>query len=123
MRREDVASGLSPARLSALSVLVFGGPRTVGALADAEQVRSPTMSRLISEMEAEGLVERVPAAEGEDRRMVTVRPTAKGRRVLQAGRRRRVRTLAAQLQTLQPDEVALLDRAAELMERVASAVR
>ena len=50
VRRRDAETGLSPARLSALSVLVFGGPRTVGDLAADEQVRSPTMSRLVAEM-------------------------------------------------------------------------
>src|SRR5207253_1577300 len=67
VRREDTASGLTPARLSALSVLVFGGPRTVGELAAAEQVRSPTMSRLVAGMESDGLVERRPSTD--DRRV------------------------------------------------------
>lgn len=117
VRREDVATGLSPARLSALSVLVFGGARTVGELAAAEQVRSPTMSRLVAEMEADGFVERRPSAD--DGRAVVVSATAKGRRVLLAGRRRRVETLAARLRTLDAEEVAVLDRAAVLMERLA----
>ena len=116
VRREDVATGLSPARLSALSVLVFGGARTVGELAAAEQVRSPTMSRLVAEMEAEGLVERRPAAA--DRRVVMVTATGKGRRVLQDGRRRRVSTLAARLSALDGSDVALLDRAAALVEHM-----
>lgn len=117
VRREDVATGLSPARLSALSVLVFGGPRTVGELAAAEQVRSPTMSGLVAELERDGLVERRRAAH--DGRAVVVNATARGRRVLQAGRRRRVASLAERLAGLDQDELAVLQRASRVMEAVA----
>lgn len=117
MRREDTATGLSPARLSALSVLVFGGPRTVGELAAAEQVRSPTMSRLVSEMEAEGLVERSPSPD--DGRAVVVTATDAGRRTMQEGRGRRVAVLAERLRGLPPADVELLDRASMLMEQLA----
>jgi DNA-binding MarR family transcriptional regulator len=117
VRREDVATGLTPARLSALSVLVFGGPRTIGELAAAEQVRSPTMSRLVAEMEANGLVRRRPSAE--DRRAVVITATAKGRRLLHDGRARRVATLAARLEKLDQPSLAVLQRAAGLMEQVA----
>src|SRR5580700_2207868 len=57
VRREDVAANLSAPQLSALSVLVFGGPQTMGALAMAEQVRPPTMSRLVDDLENLGLAE------------------------------------------------------------------
>ena len=66
VRTVDVDSGLSAARLSALSVLVFGGPRTSGELAEAEGVRSPTITALVNGLEAEGLVRRVGAG-GKDR--------------------------------------------------------
>src|SRR5918993_886010 len=56
LRGQDAASGLTAPRLSALSVLVFGGPRTVSALAAAEQVRVPTMTRLVQGLKREGLV-------------------------------------------------------------------
>ncbi len=117
VRREDVATGLSPARLSALSVLVFGGPRTMGELASAEQVRSPTMSRLVAEMEADGLVRRRPSAK--DRRAVVITPTARGRRLLHEGRARRVATLAARVERLDRRSLAVLQRAADLMEQIA----
>ncbi|HEX6596803.1 MAG TPA: MarR family transcriptional regulator [Acidimicrobiales bacterium] len=116
VRREDAATGLSAARLSALSVLVFGGDRTVGQLAAAEQVRSPTMSGLVAEMEREGLVERRPSAA--DGRSVVVSATQEGRRVLHEGRRRRVAALAERLAGLDHDEVALLGEAAALLERI-----
>jgi DNA-binding MarR family transcriptional regulator len=118
VRREDTATGLSPARLSALSVLVFAGPRTVGELAAAEQVRSPTMSGLVAELERDGLVERERSPE--DGRAVVVRATGRGRRMLHSGRRRRVAALAERLAGLAPDDRAALARAAALMEEIAA---
>ena len=115
VRREDEASGLSAARLSALSVVVFAGPLSVGELARAEQVRSPTMSRVVADLETLGLVRRMPSAT--DGRAVAVTATAKGRRVLQAGRRRRVASLAARLEGLPKGDLAVLDRAVAVLEQ------
>ena len=116
LRREDERSGLSAPRLSALSVIVFGGPLTLGELAAAEQVRPPTMTRLVTALEDEGLVERVPDAA--DRRVVRVRATASGRRLLMAGRARRVAELARRLGPLGGEEREVLARAATLIERL-----
>jgi len=116
VRREDEATGLTGARLSALSVVVFAGPLTVGQLAAAEQVRSPTASKLVSELEALGLVARETSAT--DRRVTDVRATARGRWMLQAGRRRRVANLSRRLATLAPDDLAILDRAVEVLDEV-----
>jgi DNA-binding MarR family transcriptional regulator len=118
VRREDEATGLTGARLSALSVVVFGGPLAVGQLAAAEQVRSPTASKLVSELEALGLVTR--ASSPSDGRVTEVRATARGRWMLQAGRRRRVAHLAARLADLSPEDLAVLDRAADILEAVLS---
>src|SRR5438105_10926547 len=93
--REDPASGLSAAQLSALSVLVFGGPRTLGELAAAEQVRPPTMTRIVQALEADGLVRR--ECDAGDGRIHRLTATARGRRVMQRGRERRVAQLAALL--------------------------
>jgi DNA-binding MarR family transcriptional regulator len=115
VRREDPATGVPPAQLSALSVLVFGGPRTLGELAAAEQVRPPTMTRVVQALEARGLVRREhDAADG---RVHRLQATTLGRRVTQQGRRRRVASLAALLARLSPDEVARVREAAELVER------
>ena len=118
VRREDAATGLTGARLSALSVVVFGEPLTVGQLAAAEQVRSPTASKLVSELEALGLVTR--SSSPSDGRVTEVRPTARGRWMLQSGRRRRVAHLAGRLADLGAEDLAVLDRAAEILEAVLS---
>ncbi len=114
LRREDRALGVGPAKLSALSVLVFGGPRSIGALARAEQVRLPTMSRLVSALERDGLATRTP--DPADGRASRVHPTARGRSVLRQGRARRVTTLARRLAPLPLADRALLARAADLIE-------
>ncbi len=114
VRREDPATGLSAARLSALSVLVFGSARTIGELAAAEQVRAPTMTRIVHALEEEGLVER--EADPADGRRVLLRSTAKGKRVLSRGRERRVERLAGLLARLPAEDVATIHAAAELVE-------
>jgi DNA-binding MarR family transcriptional regulator len=113
--REDPASGLSAARLSALSVLVFGGPRTLGELAAAEQVRPPTMTSIVRGLEQAGLVRR--EADPNDGRVARVQATPKGERVLQQARGRRVGNLAERLAALSSAEVARVREAAELVER------
>jgi DNA-binding MarR family transcriptional regulator len=115
VRREDPATGVPPAQLSALSVLVFGGARTLGELAAAEQVRPPTMTRIVQGLEAEGLVRR--ERDARDGRVHRLHATARGRRVVQRGRERRVANLAALFGRLAPDDVARVREAAELVER------
>ena len=117
LRVEDRASGLSGPRLSALSVVVFAGPVTMSALALAEQVQPPTITKLVREMEQEGLVERV--RDRNDRRVLMVRATARGRQLLEEGRRRRVVRLAAALEALPRRDRKLVARAAELIDRLA----
>src|ERR1051326_7245152 len=104
VRREDPATGLSAARLSALSVLVFGGPRTLGELAAAEQVRPASITRIAQSLVEDGYARREP--DESDGRVARLSATPKGRRVMQQGRERRVDNLARLLGRLAPDEVA-----------------
>src|SRR5437016_2141235 len=115
VRREDPASGLSAARLSALSVLVFGGPRTLGELAAAEQVRPATMTRIAQSLVEDGHARR--EADPCDGRVVRLSATAKGRRVMQRGRERRVANLARLLGCLSAEEIARVHEAAALVEQ------
>jgi DNA-binding MarR family transcriptional regulator len=114
VRREDPATGVPAARLSALSVLVFGGPRTLGELAAAEQVRPPTMTRIVQALERDGLVRR--DHDPNDGRVARIRATAKGRRVMLRGRERRIANLAELLGRLSQQEIAQVRKAAELVE-------
>jgi len=116
LRRTDARLGVGPAQLSALSVLVFGGARSIGALAKAEQVRVPTMSRLVASLERDGLA--VRAADPRDGRASIVRATLRGRRVLLRGRALRTAELARRLTALAPADRAALDQAAALIERL-----
>ncbi len=116
LRRQDEAMGLTGPRASALSVLVFGGPVTQGALAQAEQVSAPTVTRLIAGMERDGLVRR--EKDPKDGRRVWLHATAKGARLLHAGRRRRVAALEADMATLAPAERDTLAAATAILERV-----
>jgi DNA-binding MarR family transcriptional regulator len=118
LRREDVKAGLTGPRLSALSVIVFGGPITLGELATAEQVKPPTMTRLVRALETEGLVRR--EADPNDGRVVRLRATTKGQHVLAAGRARRVHKLSEPLLALDAGERETLHAAAEILTRVIS---
>ena len=106
--------GLSPARASVLSVLVFGGARSLRELAEAEQVSAPTMSRMVAAMERSGLVRR--RRDPADARVVRIEATARGRRILRAGRERRVERLAEMLARVDDREQALLGRAVDVLE-------
>jgi DNA-binding MarR family transcriptional regulator len=112
-RRTDPATGVSAAQLSALSVLM-SGPKTLSDLAAAEQVRAPTMSRLVSEMERAGVARKVrdPA----DARVVRVHASAKGLRALARGRAMRVEAVRQLIARRDPDDRAALARAIAIIE-------
>jgi DNA-binding MarR family transcriptional regulator len=116
VRRADEATGISPGELSALSVVVFGGPVTLGELAAAEQVRPPSMTRVVKALEAEGLVTR--AIDAVDRRVARIRATAKGNRLIKRGRSARVALLAEWLLELSAKERMTLGDATQVLERV-----
>ncbi len=109
LRREDAGSGLNAPRLSALSVMVFAGEVTLGELAAAEQVRPPTMSRIVDALAELGLAEKRTNAN--DGRSTLIRATAKGKKLMRAGRERRVRALLRQLAELKTSERETLAKA------------
>ena len=116
LRVEDDALGISAPRLSALSVLVFGGPTRIGELARIEQVEPPTMTRLVDGLVRDGLAvrERDPL----DARAVRVRATPSGRRVLDQGRARRLRRLETALRDLSDVDLRRLGSAVDVLDRV-----
>jgi DNA-binding MarR family transcriptional regulator len=116
VRKQDVATGEGPARLSALSVLVFGGPKTLKELAAAEQVKPPTMSRIVAGLKRSHLV--TIAEDPADARRMRITATAKGTRLLQKGREMRIAYLASQLERLTPAELSQLGDAVEILNRM-----
>lgn len=116
VRKEDERTGVGPARLSALSVLVFAGPMRLTRLAGIEQVKPPTMTKVVAGLEAAGLVRRRPDAG--DARAARLEATARGVKLLEAGRRRRVERLTTAFEALTPEEIEVLARAAAIIDRV-----
>ena len=116
LRKQDAASGLSPARLSALSVIAFGGPLRISDLARAEQVRTPTVTPIVGALEEQGLI--VRETDAKDARAAVLRATPKGQKLMAEGRARRVATLAAQLRALPARDVAVLEKAAALLQKL-----
>jgi DNA-binding MarR family transcriptional regulator len=110
LRLEDKRSGIGPARLSALSVLVFGGPCSLKQLAVAEQVTAATMSRVVAGLVRKKLVKREAASA--DARQLLLTATAKGAEVMQQGRERRVRYLEKLLASRSKGEIEQIGRAA-----------
>ena len=115
VRAQDRSAGIGPAQLSALSVLVFGGPRSLKELAEAEQVRPPTMSRIVVGLERTRLVRRKAT---DDKRRMLLEATARGATILQEGRRRRVGMLVRALQELSDTELREAAAAAEFMRKL-----
>jgi DNA-binding MarR family transcriptional regulator len=116
VRKQDVATGEGPARLSALSVLVLGGPKTLGELAAAEQVKPPTMSRIVAGLARSRLIE--ITADPRDARRMRIRATAKGTRLLHKGRELRIAYLASHLEVLAPEDLAKLGEAVEILTKL-----
>jgi DNA-binding MarR family transcriptional regulator len=115
VRAQDRSAGIGPAQLSALSVLVFGGPRSLKELAGAEQVRPPTMSRIVVGLERARLVRRKAT---DDKRRMLLEATGRGVKILQEGRRRRVEMLVRVLREFSRDELDQAANAAEFMRKL-----
>jgi DNA-binding MarR family transcriptional regulator len=115
LRIRDRESGIGPAQLSALSVLVFGGARSLGELADAEQVRPPTMTRIVAGLEKSGLVRRHAT---EDGRRVRLEATARGTKIMWEGRKRRVESLSKALDALPAEQREQLRAAIPLLQQI-----
>lgn len=114
--RDDDADGVTGARLSALSVITYGGPQTLGELARRERVAAPTMTRIVDALVREGLVER--RASRNDRRAVRLTSTTLGRRLMERGRARRIQMLAAELNQLSDTDLKTLERAVDILTRL-----
>ena len=113
-RQEDRATGLTPERLSLLSVLVYAGAKTVSELAEIEMISLPAVTRTLNALQAGGLVRRVRSTT--DRRQVLVHATDRGRELMDQGRRRRVDRIVRELESLSEADLRLLERATRVLE-------
>jgi DNA-binding MarR family transcriptional regulator len=117
--RQEAGAGLSPSQTAALSSIDRHGPLTPSELADHERVQRPTVARLLGRLEEDGLV--VRAADPDDRRSSLITLSDEGRTLLNAVRTAKDAYLARRLQGLDDDELATLDRAAAILERMLDA--
>lgn len=120
-RRDDGAMGLPPGQASALSVLVFGGPKTLSELAAIEQVQPPTMTRMIDALEKARLIRREQDAA--DRRKFRIAATPAGVRLMHQGRERRVLILTQSLAGLDREQRAVVERALAILEQLPAGLR
>ena len=115
VRAQDTALGVPPGQLSALSVVVFGGKQSLSDLAQAEQVKPPTMSRTVDALVRGGLVKR--EVDKNARRSVVITATDKGEKIMHEGRSRREKRLLELLAGLTKDKIELLDQASDILSK------
>jgi DNA-binding MarR family transcriptional regulator len=121
LRREDAAEHVGPARLSALSVLVYGGPMTLAQLARIEQVRAPTMSRIVKGLRRQRLAS--TRADANDGRKLHIEASVRGRALLERARQRRLLRLEQLLASASRAERSSLLRAVDVLETLLSQQR
>lgn len=119
--RRQAGTGLSASLLSALTTVERKGPMTIGSLADAEQVKPPTMTKVVASLVEQGLVTREP--DPLDGRVAWVMATPEGRSLLRRTRRRSDAYLATRLRSLDREELLVLERASRLLERLTEEAR
>jgi DNA-binding MarR family transcriptional regulator len=115
LRQEDAGS-LGPTMSSALATITHDGPLTLGGLAAREHVAPPSITKVVDQLEAKGLVHR--AQDGHDRRVIRVETTAAGRRHIAETRSRRTAWLAVRLDNLSAEDLERLWGASEVLERL-----
>jgi DNA-binding MarR family transcriptional regulator len=119
--RQQAEPGLSPSLLSALSSIERGGPLTIGELCAVEQVQPPTMTRIVAALVEAALVTR--ESDPVDRRIAWVRATPEGMKLIHRSRKRKDAYLEKRLRGLSPRELATLDEAAGILERLVGGAR
>jgi DNA-binding MarR family transcriptional regulator len=112
--RQEAASDLGPSQTAALATIERHGPLTPSELARIERIQRPTATRIVARLEEAGLVERV--ADPADGRSFTVSATADARALMNSLRTRKNAYLARRLRRLDEEDLATLDRAAEILE-------
>jgi DNA-binding MarR family transcriptional regulator len=115
-RLRQQAPDLTPSQTAALATIEKHGPLTPSELASRERVQRPTITRLLAFLEGSELI--VRAGDPTDRRSCLVTISPAGAALLEAGRVRKDAYLARRLERLPAEDLATLDRAADLLERL-----
>src|SRR4051794_27229888 len=114
--RQEASGDLSPTQGAALATIDCHGPLTPSELALRERIQRPTATRVLARLEEAGLIART--ADPADRRSSLITSTAPGHALLDVVRDRKDAYLARQLEKLPPEDLAALERAAGILERV-----
>jgi DNA-binding MarR family transcriptional regulator len=114
--RQEAGEGLSPSQAAALATIDREGPITPSELAAHERVQRPTIARLLSRLEEEGLVTRSP--DPSDGRSCLISLTDDGRALLDRMRSAKAAFRAQRMRGLDAEERATLERAATILERM-----
>jgi DNA-binding MarR family transcriptional regulator len=112
--RQESGSGLTPSQLSALATVERHGTVTLGVLAERERVAPPTVTKIVTKLEADGLLER--RVDGHDRRIARVTTTAAGEALLAETRRRKDAWLCGRIRDLDADQRARLAAALDVLD-------
>ena len=114
--RQESGAGLSPSQQSALAVIANHGPLTLGALAEHERVAPPSITKVVSKLECDGLVTRTP--DPSDRRICRVAISPDGEALLEESRRRKTAWLAARINELSPERLRRLADALDVLDEL-----
>lgn len=114
--RQQSATGLSPSLTAALATIERHGPLTPSELAERESIKRPAATRIVARLEGEGLVGRT--ADPADGRVALIAATPAGRDLLRRIRKRKNEYLARRMRDLSPEDLAALERAADVLERL-----
>jgi DNA-binding MarR family transcriptional regulator len=119
--RTEAEVGLTPSLLSALAVVHVHGPLTLGSLAEREGIAPPSVTKIVAKLQDQDLVERI--TDPDDRRVCRVVTTPDGEQLLARSRERKTAWLVARLQGMSTEDLAVLDRASQLVEELLAADR
>jgi DNA-binding MarR family transcriptional regulator len=117
LRQTRPIGDLTVAQISALQTLDAAGALTPRELAEVERVQPPTMTKIVARLDERGLVSRTPHPT--DGRQAILSPSVEGRRLMSEYRRMRDEWLAQRLAKLSPEERETVQRAAEILTRIA----
>ncbi len=114
--RTNSAGQITPSQLAVLATLDKRGPCTIGQIAELEQVKPPSVSKIVAALERADLVER--EVDPDDRRCTVIAVTTSGHDHIVRARAAGRSWLAGRLDDLDPDDLATLTAALPALERL-----